>query len=106
MHSDSAVMWRPRARRYTVTNRLGSAVPGCRCLTHYRHLSTVLALLTVMDSFVNDRETEPSHGLHARGSEDMQAWDSVADHPICLAHAHRTFSRDDSEPLGLRNSKR
>ena len=56
-----------------------------------RYYSTILVLLSVMDGFVNDLEASARQGLHARSSQDMVAWDSVAGHHLGLGHAHQTF---------------
>lgn len=56
-----------------------------------RYYSTILVLLSVMDGFVNDLEASARLGLHARSSQDMVAWDSVAGHHLGLGHAHQTF---------------
>lgn len=56
-----------------------------------RYYSTVLALLAVMDGFVNDFDTAARQGLHARPVEGMVAWDSVAGHHLGLSHAHQSF---------------
>lgn len=56
-----------------------------------RHYATVLALLSVMDGFVNDVERDQRKGLHAREAGEMVAWDSVVGHHMGLAHAHKTF---------------
>lgn len=58
-----------------------------------RYDSTVLLLIAVMDGFVNDFETDPRRGLHAREDEEMAAWDSVVGHHRGLAQAHRTFTK-------------
>ena len=58
-----------------------------------RYYSTVLALIAVMDGFVNDSETSVRRGLHARPVEEMVAWDSVVGHHLGLSHAHETFRR-------------
>lgn len=58
-----------------------------------RYYSTILVLLSVMDGFVNDQETSVRQGLHARSSQDMVAWDSVAGHHLGLGHAHQTFTK-------------
>lgn len=58
-----------------------------------RYAATVLALLPVMDGFVNDVETERRCGLHARTAVEMSAWDSVVGHHLGLSHAHRSFTR-------------
>jgi hypothetical protein len=58
-----------------------------------RYDSTVSLLLSVMDGFVNDVETDPRRGLHARSDDEMAAWDSVVGHRQGLAQAHRTFTR-------------
>jgi hypothetical protein len=58
-----------------------------------RFYSTVLVLLTVMDGFVNDLEPARRRGLHARDSDELDAWDSVVGHHMGLASAHSTFVR-------------
>ena len=58
-----------------------------------RYYSTVLALLTVMDGFVNDLDKSDRQGLHARQAEDMVAWDSVVGHHLGLSHAHKSFTK-------------
>jgi len=58
-----------------------------------RYDSTVLLLLSVMDGFVNDIETDPRRGLHARSDDEMAAWDSIVGHHQGLAKAHRTFTK-------------
>jgi hypothetical protein len=67
-----------------------------------RYYSTVLALLAVMDGFVNEFDAE-RRGLHTRTAEEMTAWDSVVGHHRGLSSAHRTFtkrfSRTSSEPI-------
>lgn len=57
-----------------------------------RYYATVLVLLTVMDGFVNEVDSE-RRGLHARGAKEMAAWDSVVGHHLGLAHAHRAFTK-------------
>jgi hypothetical protein len=68
-----------------------------------RYYSTVLALLSVMDGFVNDLERGERRGLHAREADEMVAWDSVVGHHMGLAHAHLTFTKPfrktSSEPV-------
>ncbi len=59
--------------------------------------STVLLLLTVMDGFVNDVETNPRRGLHTRSDDEMSAWDSVVGHHLGLSRAHRTFTKTISK---------
>jgi hypothetical protein len=56
-----------------------------------RYDSTVLLLIAVMDGFVNDFETDPRRGLHAREDDEMAAWNSVVGHHQGLAH--RTFTK-------------
>lgn len=58
-----------------------------------RYDSAVQSLLSVMDGFVNDIETDPRRGLHARSDDEMAAWDSVVGHHQGLAQAHRTFTK-------------
>ncbi len=58
-----------------------------------RFYSAVLVLLAVMDGFVNDVETDPRRGLHAREPDEMSAWDSVTGHHLGLRNAHRTFTK-------------
>ena len=58
-----------------------------------RYDSTVLLLIPVMDGFVNDVETDPRRGLHAREGDEMAAWNSVVGHHQGLARAHRTFTK-------------
>jgi hypothetical protein len=62
--------------------------------------STTLLLLTVMDGFVNDIETDPRRGLHARSDDEMAAWDSVVGHHRGLTQAHRTFVRTFKKTSG------
>jgi hypothetical protein len=68
-----------------------------------RYYATVLALLSVMDGFVNDIDTAERKGLHAREAEDMTAWDSVVGHHMGLTRAHASFTRSfhktSSEPV-------
>lgn len=47
-------------------------------------------LISVADGFVNDFETNPRKGLHAREGDDMTAWDSIISHHKGLAHVHET----------------
>jgi hypothetical protein len=54
-----------------------------------RFYSVVLVLLAVMDGFVNDLEPGRRRGLHARGADELAAWDSVVGHHMGLTHAHR-----------------
>jgi hypothetical protein len=61
-----------------------------------RYYATVLALLSVMDGFVNDFESE-HRGLHTRSEDEMHAWDSVVGHHFGLTHAHRTFTKSFSK---------
>ncbi len=58
-----------------------------------RYDSTVLLLISVMDGFVNDVETDPRRGLHAREDDEMAAWNSVVGHHQGLTLAHRTFTK-------------
>jgi hypothetical protein len=58
-----------------------------------RYYAVALALIPVMDGFVNDVETTNRRGLHARDADDMVAWNSVTAHHLGLAHAHQTFQR-------------
>ncbi len=72
-----------------------------------RFYSCVLVLLSIMDGFVNDFEPARRKGLHARGSEEMNAWDKAAGHHQGLANAHRTYNQrvsklDSSEQFELR----
>jgi hypothetical protein len=60
-----------------------------------RYYSTVLVLLSVMDGFVNDFESK-HRGLHARGEDEMHAWDSIVGHHLGLTNAHRTFTKSFS----------
>jgi hypothetical protein len=55
-----------------------------------RFYATVLVLLTVMDGFVNDLDSQ-RRGLHTRGVDEMAAWDSVVGHHLGLSHAHRAY---------------
>lgn len=61
-----------------------------------RYYATTLVLLTVMDGFVNELDN-PRKGLHARGPEDLVAWDSVVGHHLGLSHAHRSFIRSNGK---------
>ncbi len=61
-----------------------------------RYYATVLVLLSVMDGFVNDFESQ-HRGLHARDEDEMHAWDSVVGHHFGLTHAHRTFTKSFSK---------
>jgi hypothetical protein len=61
-----------------------------------RYYATVLALLSVMDGFVNDFESK-HRALHARSEDEMHAWDSVVGHHFGLTHAHRTFTKSFSK---------
>lgn len=61
-----------------------------------RFYATVLALLSVMDGFVNDFESQ-HRGLHARSEDEMHAWDSVVGHHYGLTYAHRTFTKSFSK---------
>ena len=67
-----------------------------------RYYASVLALLAVMDGFVNAFDAE-RRGLHTRTSDEMTAWDSVVGHHRGLSSAHRTFtksfSRTSDEPV-------
>src|SRR5262249_15562979 len=54
--------------------------------------ATVHVLLSVMDGFVNEFESV-RRGLHARETEDLNAWDSVVGHHMGLTSAHRTFTK-------------
>lgn len=58
-----------------------------------RYYSTVLLLLAVMDGFVNDMDPDRRRGLHARGADEMVAWNSVVGHHLGLSNAHQTFSK-------------
>jgi hypothetical protein len=58
-----------------------------------RYAGIIHVLISVMDGFVNDFETNPRKGLHARGGDDMTAWDSVTSHHKGLAHVHETVFR-------------
>ncbi len=58
-----------------------------------RYDSTALLLIAVMDGFVNDFETDPRRGLHAREEDEMAAWNSVVGHHQGLASVHRTFTK-------------
>lgn len=58
-----------------------------------RHYAVVQVLLSVMDGFVNDLHPGNRKGLHARTSEDLDAWNSVVGHHRGLAAAHSTFKR-------------
>ena len=58
-----------------------------------RFYSTVLVLIAVMDGFVNDFQTSPRRGLHAREASEMHAWDSVVGHHMGLSHSHGTFTK-------------
>jgi hypothetical protein len=53
----------------------------------------VLLLLSVMDGFVNDVDASRRRGLHARGPDEMVAWDSVVGHHLGLTHAHAGFTK-------------
>jgi hypothetical protein len=68
-----------------------------------RYYATVQVLLSVMDGFVNDLEPGRRRGLHARDSEELQAWDSVVGHHRGLTQAHatftKTFKRRSDEPV-------
>ncbi len=67
-----------------------------------RYYATVLTLLTVMDGFVNDFDSQ-HRGLHTRDEDEMHAWDSIVGHHLGLTNAHRTFrksfSRFSDEPV-------
>ena len=54
-----------------------------------RFHSVVLALIPVMDGFVNDVDKTLRKGLHARDSAEMNPWDSVVGHHMGLARVHR-----------------
>jgi hypothetical protein len=58
-----------------------------------RYYAAVQVLLSVMDGFVNDLDPGERRGLHARDTDELQAWDSVVGHHLGLAHAHESFSR-------------
>lgn len=60
---------------------------------HARHYSVVLALIAVMDGFVNDFDKQARKGLHARGPEELFAWDSIVGHHKGLTNAHKAFTR-------------
>lgn len=67
-----------------------------RAQTEYlagRYDTCVALLLSVMDGFVNDIDRAQRRGLHARGEDEMVAWDSVVGHHMGLKHAHQTFTR-------------
>lgn len=53
--------------------------------------SCTLLLISVMDGFVNDFETDKRKGLAARDATEMVAWDSVTGHHLGLAHALKPF---------------
>ena len=57
-----------------------------------RYYSTVQLLLSVMDGFVNDLDSQ-RRGLHTRHEDEMTAWDSVVGHHMGLKNAHRTFTK-------------
>lgn len=58
-----------------------------------RYAGMIHILISVADGFVNDFETNPRKGLHARDGDDMTAWDSVVSHHKGLAHVHETVFR-------------
>jgi len=60
-----------------------------------RYYSCIHLLLSVMDGFVNEFETQ-RRGLHTRTPEELHAWDSVVGHHRGLKHAHRTFTKGRS----------
>lgn len=55
--------------------------------------SCTLVLVAVMDGFVNDFQTNPRKGLHARNPDEMVAWDSVVGHHQGLTSALKTFTK-------------
>jgi len=58
-----------------------------------RYMGMIHVLISVMDGFVNDFDTNPRRGLHARDGRDMTAWDSVVSHHKGLARVHETVFR-------------
>ena len=53
--------------------------------------SCTLILISVMDGFVNDFETDRRKGLAAREANEMVAWDSVTGHHMGLTNALKPF---------------
>ena len=58
-----------------------------------RYYSAVQVLLSVMDGFVNDLDMGARRGLHARETDELNAWDSVVGHHLGLTHAHASFAK-------------
>lgn len=75
-----------RAREQVITFAVDDYEAG-------RYYAVVQVLLSVMDGFVNDVDKARRRGLHARGPEEMDAWDSVVGHHLGLSAAHATFCR-------------
>lgn len=78
------------------------AVPGLRERHHLlvraredydagRFDSCALLLISVMDGFVNDFESDKRQGLAARDVDEMVAWDSVTGHHLGLTNALKPF---------------
>lgn len=59
-----------------------------------RYYAVVQVLISVMDGFVNDLNPASRKGLHARGADEMDAWNSVVSHHLGLTSAHKTFTKN------------
>ncbi|MBF6185128.1 MULTISPECIES: hypothetical protein [Nocardia] len=75
-----------KSRRHLIEHALDDYFSG-------RYYAVVHVLLSVMDGYVNDTDTQLRKGLHARKNEDVDAWDSVVGHHPGLTHAHATFRK-------------
>lgn len=58
-----------------------------------RYYAVVQVVISVMDGFVNDLNPANRKGLHARDSEEMDAWNSVVGHHMGLTSAHKSFTK-------------
>ncbi len=57
-----------------------------------RYYAVVLALLTVMDGFVNDVQ-KVHRGLHTRDAEELQSWDTAVGHHVGLTATQASFRK-------------
>lgn len=109
--SGDHIQWSLRrlGRHAAMRPRLDLAQRALHDYQEGRYYSCVLVLLSVVDGFVNDFDPARRKGLHARGSEEMSAWNKAAGHHQGLANAHRTYNQrvsklDTSEQFDLRRN--